>query len=377
MMRDGPVMILAGGTGGHVYPALAVARSLERMGMPVVWMGTREGLEARVVPAAGIPIAWLSVGGLRGKDLSAWLLAPFNLSIAIAQAVRILLQYKPRAVLGMGGFAAGPGALAAFILGKPLIIHEQNALAGFTNRLLAPLASRVLEGFPGTFRGRDSLYIGNPVRGDIAALPPPEQRMPGRASRMRLLVLGGSLGAKKLNDVVPEALQQIPAEERPEVWHQAGHSQIDGAVMGYRLAGVEARVDAFIDDMAAAYAWCDLVVCRAGALTIAELAAAGVGAILVPYPFAVDDHQAANARFLSEAGAAIMVRDNALDAARLKALLAGFMREGSIDRQRLLDMARAARRQAHVDASEQVAQVCLAAACAGACQDCRRERGSS
>jgi UDP-N-acetylglucosamine--N-acetylmuramyl-(pentapeptide) pyrophosphoryl-undecaprenol N-acetylglucosamine transferase len=248
------------------------------------------------------------------------------------------------------------------VLRKPLVIHEQNALAGLTNRWLVPLATRVLAGFPGAFRGRDAPFVGNPVRNEIAALPPPEQRMCGRGERLRLLVLGGSLGARRLNEVVPETLRLIPAEYRPEVWHQAGHAQIDGAVMSYRLARVEARVEAFIDDMAAAYAWCDLVVCRAGALTIAELAAAGVGAILVPYPFAVDDHQAANARFLSEAGAAVTVRDDQFDAARLAALLGRFTVNGVAGREPLLAMACAARRQALTDAGEQVARACLAVA---------------
>lgn len=379
MSRAGPVMIMAGGTGGHVYPALAVAGWLLRLGVEVVWMGTRKGLEARVVPAAGIPVAWLSVGGLRGKDVFTWLLAPLQLTIALAQAFQIMLRYKPRAVLGMGGFAAGPGAVAAFVLRRPLVIHEQNALAGVTNRMLAPLATRVLEGFPGAFRGRDAFFVGNPVRGEIAAVPPPEQRMEGRSSRLRLLVLGGSLGAKKLNEVVPEMLKAIPAERRPDVWHQAGHNQIDGAAMAYRLARVEARVEAFIEDMAAAYAWCDLALCRAGALTVAELSAAGVGAILVPYPFAVDDHQAANARFLTEAGAAVMVRDDQLDAARLAELLGRFMVDGGANREPLLTMARAARRQARIDGAEQAARICLEVASGDAiCPDCRDgERGSS
>lgn len=373
-----PVMILAGGTGGHVYPALAVARSLLRMGQPVMWMGTRKGLEARVVPAAGIPIAWLTVGGLRGKSAMTWLLAPLKLNVAIGQALRIMLRHKPCAVLGMGGFAAGPGGLAAFLLGRPLLVHEQNALAGLTNRLLAPLAVRVLQGFPDTFRNRKATFVGNPVRDEIAALPPPEQRLRDRRGRLRLLVLGGSLGARTLNQVVPETLARLPAERRPEVWHQAGRDHINGAALRYRLAGVEARVDAFIEDMAAAYAWSDLVLCRAGALTIAELAAAGAGAILVPYPFAVDDHQAVNARYLSETGAALMVRDAELDASRLAVLLDGFMGDGEVDRSRLLKMAQAARRHARIDAADEVARMCLTASAGGApCSCARSGEGSS
>ncbi|MDQ3731945.1 MAG: undecaprenyldiphospho-muramoylpentapeptide beta-N-acetylglucosaminyltransferase [Pseudomonadota bacterium] len=366
-------MILAGGTGGHVYPALAVARQLRDWGHEVVWMGTRKGLEARIVPASGIPIAWLSVSGLRGKGVLAWLLAPAQLAIAISQALSIVWRLKPRAVLGMGGFVAGPGALVSLALGKPLVIHEQNALAGLTNRWLAPFASRVLMGFPNTFAREDAIFIGNPVRREIAAIPPPEQRLADRRGRLRLLVLGGSLGAKRLNDVLPETLARVPLPQRPEVWHQAGGGLIDAAIRSYRTVGVEARIDAFIEDMAAAYAWCDLVICRAGALTIAELAAAGAGAILVPYPHAVDDHQSANARFLTEAGAALAVRNEELDASRLTRLLEPFL-SGGVDRTRLQEMARAARRKGCLDAVEQAARSCLEVAALSAA--CRNERPS-
>ncbi len=371
MNRGRPVMILAGGTGGHVYPALAVARSLLRMGQPVVWMGTRKGLEARVVPAAGIPMVWLTVGGLRGKSAVTWLLAPLKLTIAILQALHIVWRHRPVAVLGMGGFAAGPGGLAAFLLGRPLLVHEQNALAGLTNRLLAPLAVKVLQGFPDVLRSKKAVFVGNPVRSDIAALPAPEQRMRDRHGRLRLLVLGGSLGARTLNEVVPAILARLPADMRPEVWHQAGRDHIDGAAAHYETARVEARVEAFIEDMAAAYAWSDLVLCRAGALTIAELAAAGAGAILVPYPFAVDDHQTANAKFLSAAGAAVVVADAAL-ASRLPALLEDFTAIGVVNRERLLLMARAAREHARVEASDEVARLCMAANVGGAVCSCAR-----
>jgi UDP-N-acetylglucosamine--N-acetylmuramyl-(pentapeptide) pyrophosphoryl-undecaprenol N-acetylglucosamine transferase len=374
--RSRPVMIMAGGTGGHVYPALAVARQLRDWGHEVVWMGTRKGLEARVVPAAGIPIVWLSVSGLRGKGVLALLLAPLQLTRALAQALKIMRHHRPRAVLGMGGFAAGPGALIALMLRKPLIIHEQNALAGFTNRWLAPFATRVLTGFPRALRRRDAIFIGNPVRREIAALPEPEQRLAGRDGRLRLLVLGGSLGARTLNEVVPEALKGMAPEQRPEVWHQTGRDLIDQALERYRRARVQARVEPYIEDMAAAYGWCDLVVCRAGALTIAELAAAGVGAILVPYPYAVDDHQSVNARFLTDVGAACVVRNEELDAPKLAALLGQFATAGAVDRARLLTMAQAARRQARVDATEQVARICLEAASgdSAACGSCDKER---
>jgi UDP-N-acetylglucosamine--N-acetylmuramyl-(pentapeptide) pyrophosphoryl-undecaprenol N-acetylglucosamine transferase len=372
------VMIMAGGTGGHIYPALAVALQLLDWGHEVLWMGTRKGLEARVVPASGIPIAWLSVSGLRGKCILTWVLAPIRLTTAVTQALRIMLRYKPGVVLGMGGFAAGPGAVVAFALGKPLVIHEQNALAGLTNRWLAPLATRVLTGFPSSFSDRKVLFVGNPVRREIAALPLPEQRFTGRQGRLRLLVLGGSLGAKTLNEVVPEALKLMPVENRPEVWHQAGRYLIDAAIQYYSAAGINARVEAFIEDMAAAYRWCDLVICRAGAVTVAELAAVGVGAILVPYPFAVDDHQTANARFLGEAGAAFVVANDQLNAARLASVFERFIANGAADRERLLEMACAARHQVCIGAAEQTAQICLAVASGNAaCHNCRGREGPS
>ncbi len=368
--RGRPIMILAGGTGGHVYPAIAVAQQLRDWGHEVVWMGTRKGLEARIVPASGIPIAWLSVSGLRGKGVFTWLLAPAQLAIAIGQALSIVWRFKPRAVLGMGGFVAGPGALVSLVLGKPLIIHEQNALAGLTNRLLAPFASRVLTGFPSAFGREDTVFIGNPVRREIAAIPPPEERLANRRGCLRLLVLGGSLGAKRLNDVLPEALARIPLSQRPEVWHQAGRDLIDAAIYGYQAAGVEARIEAFIENMAAAYAWCDLVICRAGALTIAELAAAGAGAILVPYPHAVDDHQSVNARFLTETGAALTIRNEEFDASGLARVLEPFL-SGDVNRVRLQEMARAARRKGRLDAVEQAARSCLEVAASDAA--CRKQ----
>jgi UDP-N-acetylglucosamine--N-acetylmuramyl-(pentapeptide) pyrophosphoryl-undecaprenol N-acetylglucosamine transferase len=353
-----PVVITAGGTGGHVYPALAVARALIEIGVPVVWLGTRRGLESRIVPEAGIPIEWLSVGGLRGKGLLGWLPAPWRVLRAVVQAVGVLRRLRPRLVLGMGGFAAGPGGLAAWLLRRPLVIHEQNAIAGLTNRVLSRLAARVLEGFPHTFpAGRHAVPTGNPVRAEIAALPAPEQRLAARAegARLRLLVLGGSQGALALNECLPTALAALEAARRPEVWHQAGGGRDGDCREDYAARGVEARVEPFIEDMAAAYAWADLVVCRAGALTIAELTAAGLPSVLVPYPHAVDDHQTANARYLSEAGAALLLAQTELDPTPLSALLG----ELASDRERLLDMARAARRLARPQATAEVVQQCL------------------
>jgi len=356
MSGERPVLITAGGTGGHVFPALAVAEQLRARNVPVVWMGTRNGLEATLVPKAGIPVEWIEVSGLRGKGLGRKLRTPLMLGRALWQASAILRRLRPRVVLGMGGFASGPGGMMARLLGIPLVLHEQNAIAGMTNRWLARFASQTLEAFPNTFPpARRAITVGNPVRAAIAALPPPEQRWADRSGRPRLLVLGGSQGALALNRLMPQALGLLGDDERPEVWHQAGGQLRAAAEAAYQEAGVTARLTPFIEDMAEAYGWADLVLCRAGALTIAELAAAGVGALLIPFPFAVDDHQTANARFLEQGGAALIRQQADLNAERLAATL----RELLGDRGRLLDMAQAARRLAKIEAAEQVARACL------------------
>jgi UDP-N-acetylglucosamine--N-acetylmuramyl-(pentapeptide) pyrophosphoryl-undecaprenol N-acetylglucosamine transferase len=356
---SGPILIMAGGTGGHVFPALAVAQALRAQSREVVWLGTRRGLEARVVPAAGFPVEWVNVTGLRGKGWRTWLEAPVRLAVALAQSLAIMRRRRPAAVLGMGGFVTGTGGVAAWLTRRPLVIHEQNAVAGLSNRLLARLAREVLEAFPGSFpAGRRTRCVGNPVREDILALPPPVARLAARDGRTRLLVLGGSLGAQALNERVPEALARLSLDARPEVWHQTGERTLASAQAAYARAEVDARIVPFIDDMAGAYAWADLVICRAGAITIAELAAAGVGAILVPFPHAVDDHQTQNAAWLVRAGAAELVPQDALDAdglaARLERLLS--------DRDLLLAMAESARRVARPDATAALEQACLAAA---------------
>jgi UDP-N-acetylglucosamine--N-acetylmuramyl-(pentapeptide) pyrophosphoryl-undecaprenol N-acetylglucosamine transferase len=345
------VMIMAGGTGGHVFPALAVAAELRERGAEVFWLGTRHGLEAKLVPSAGIKIEWVAVSGLRGKGALVWLLAPWRLLWAALQVLAVMIRQRPVVVLGMGGFVTGPGGVVTWLLRKPLVIHEQNAIAGLTNRLLSPLARRVLEAFPGTFHTKRVVLTGNPVRRAIAELPAPKQRFAGRSAALRLLVLGGSLGARALNEVVPQAIAQLPSP--PEIWHQAGSRNIDEARDSYRCAGVAARVEDFIEDMAAAYAWADLVVCRAGALTVAELAAAGVAAILVPYPHAVDDHQTRNAASLAAAGAAVVVQQRDLTLERLRDLLVSLL-----DRARLSAMAQAARCLAQPHAAERVAEQC-------------------
>lgn len=351
---------MAGGTGGHVYPALAVAEHLRREGWQVVWLGTRRGLEARVVPHHHIDVCFVRIGGLRGKGWRSWLQAPFGLLIALIQCLVIVQRIGPQVVLGMGGFAAGPGALAAWLVGKPLLIHEQNAIPGLTNRILARLATQVMEAFPGSFpRQRRAQHTGNPVRQRIVDLPPPRERLAGRGNGpLRLLVLGGSQGARALNEIVPQTLATLdPAETRlAEVRHQVGPDQLESTRQRYRAAAAPAvELTPFIEDMAAAYGWADLVLCRAGAMTIAELAAAGVGSILVPFPSAVDDHQTVNARYLAERGAALLIPQSQLTAARLCDLL----RELGRARGRLLEMAMAARGLAVPDATAQVASRCM------------------
>jgi UDP-N-acetylglucosamine--N-acetylmuramyl-(pentapeptide) pyrophosphoryl-undecaprenol N-acetylglucosamine transferase len=361
------ILVMAGGTGGHVFPALAVADELRARGVEVSWLGTRRGLETEVVPRAGFPIDYINVTGLRGKGALSWLLAPAKLVMALAQSWAVLRRRHPAAVLGMGGFVAGPGGLAAWLLRRPLLVHEQNARAGMTNRLLAPLATRVLQAFPGTFKGRSALHTGNPLRrafvenfqAEFVADTTPGATHHPHDGPLRLLVVGGSLGAARLNQVVPEALAELAPELRPEVWHQAGKQHIDTARAAYAAAGVEARVEPFIDDMAAAYQWADLVLCRAGAMTIAELAAAGVASILVPFPFAVDDHQTANARYLADHNAAVLMPQRELSASRLADLLDGLTPEV------LHKMGVAARELALPQATRQVADECLAVARGG------------
>ncbi len=349
-----PVLIMAGGTGGHVFPALAVATELARRDVPVVWLGTRRGIESRLVPAAGLPIEWLDVGGVRGKGLLTRLLAPFSLLRAVWQARGVLHRVRPRAVLGMGGYAAGPGGIAAWLARVPLVIHEQNSVAGLTNRWLARVADHVLCAFAEAFgRGVEARVVGNPVRAGLFAQPSPATRY-ARHGALRLLVLGGSQGARALNEAVPWALASLDAP--CEVRHQAGQATLEAAQAAYRSAGVAAQIVPFIDDMADAYAWAELVVCRAGALTVAELAAVGLPAVLVPFPHAVDDHQTGNARALVEAGAAVLLPESSLTTDTLAAALARLMER----RDGLQAMAEAARRFARPEAAAAVADVLLA-----------------
>jgi len=352
-----PILIMAGGTGGHVFPALALARLLRERSLEVVWLGTARGLEARLVPAEGIALERLSVTGLRGKGLLPWLAAPLRLTVALVQALKIMRRHQPLVVVGLGGFVTGPGGVAAWLTRRPLIIHEQNAVAGFTNRCLAHLARVVLEAFPGSF-GREvhARVIGNPVRRDIGALSAPRERFAGRSGPMRLLVFGGSQGAARLNAVVPFALARLVGKIVFDVRHQAGERWLEEGRASYARAGVRADVRPFIDDMAEGYAWADLVVCRAGALTVSELAAAGIGAVLVPFPGAVDDHQAHNAQYLVRAGAAVVIADRELTAERLAAELERLC----AGRGKLLAMAERARQLATPRAAQELAESCLA-----------------
>ncbi|WP_319004932.1 undecaprenyldiphospho-muramoylpentapeptide beta-N-acetylglucosaminyltransferase [Microbulbifer aggregans] len=344
-------LVMAGGTGGHVFPALAVAKALQAQGAEIEWLGTQRGIESQLIPAAEIPLHFISVEGVRGRGRGALLKAPWQISKAIMQARRVVKAVAPDAVLGFGGFATGPGGVAARLSGIPLIIHEQNAVAGTTNRLLARIASRVLEAFPSGLPA--ATQVGNPVRSEIAALPAPSERVAKRQP-LRLLVLGGSLGAVAINELVPQALARLDSDLRPDVVHQAGQRHLDVAREAYERVQVAAEVVPFISDMAAAYESADLVICRSGALTVSEIAAAGVGAIMVPFPFAIDDHQTKNGEWLAQAGAAMVIQQDDLDADQLAGILRGLFAEPN----KLLAMAEAARKVAKPDATEQVIAVC-------------------
>jgi UDP-N-acetylglucosamine--N-acetylmuramyl-(pentapeptide) pyrophosphoryl-undecaprenol N-acetylglucosamine transferase len=353
-------MIMAGGTGGHVFPGLAVADELKARDCDVVWLGTQRGLEARLVPQHGIEIEWITIAGVRGRGVFAYISAPFRIVGAVLEALRALRRRKPAAVLGMGGFVAGPGGLAAWLARKPLLIHEQNSVAGTTNRWLAPFAKRVFEAFPQSFPASvHAELIGNPVRRSLTALEAPRARLGARrGQRRRVLVIGGSQGARILNATVPRALAEIPEDVRPEVWHQAGRAGLAAAREAYAAAGVVGRVDEFIDDMGAAYQWADLVVARAGALTVSELATIGVGAILVPFKAAIDDHQTLNARHFVGGGAGVLIAEQELSPAGLAAALTSSLG----DFERLVAMAEAARELAKLAAAEKLADACLEAA---------------
>lgn len=349
------VLIMAGGTGGHVFPGLAVARELIARGITVSWLGTQRGIEARAVPASGLPIEidMILVQGVRHKGLLGWLLLPFRLLRAMIQAFRVLRRRRPAVVLSFGGFVAGPGGLVAWLTRTPMLIHEANAIPGFTNKWLAPLARQVLTGFPGGFGSfTHTRHVGNPVRSEIAAIEAPAARLASHGGRLRVLIVGGSLGARAFNDIVPQAFKLIPEAQRPDVRHQCGRDQRAATMAAY--GGAQVDVMEFIDDIAAAYRWADVVIARAGAMTVAEICAAGGCAIFVPYPHAVDDHQTINASYLVSRSAAMLVPQAEFSPARVAELLQDFSGNPAL----ILKMANAARALAVTDAARVVANVC-------------------
>ena len=352
-VSNAPVMIFAGGTGGHIFPGLAVAAALRARDVPVVWLGADGGMETRLVPQQGIAIETIAISGLRGKGIGPLLRAPLRVLSAIRAAARVLRKHRPRAVISFGGFAAGPGGIAAALAGIPLLVHEQNRAPGMTNRVLVKFARSVLTGFPDAFPGKE-IVVGNPVRSVISDIATPRQRFENRSGALRLLVLGGSQGARALNESVPQALRQLQGVAI-EVRHQCGEKMREDAEIAYAAAGIDASVEPFIADMAAAYAWADVVVCRAGALTLAEICAAGIASVLIPLPTAVDDHQTKNGLFLVERGAAVLLKQDATLAERLATTL----RELAADPEKRLAMADAARSLAKPDAADRVADAAL------------------
>jgi len=345
------IMIMAGGTGGHVFPGLAVADFLRSLGWRVVWMGSRVGMEARLVPAHGFEMAWVRMSAFRGKGLLAKLLLPASLLVAFWQSARAIFGVRPDVVLGMGGYVAFPGGMMASLLNKPLAVHEQNAIAGLTNKVLARIADKAMAAFPGALPGAQ--WTGNPVRAEIAGVEAPRERYARRSGPLKVLVVGGSLGAQALNETVPKALALLADGDRPQVVHQSGEKHLEALRSSYRAAGVDGELVAFISDMAARYAVADLVICRAGALTVSELSAAGMASVLVPFPHAVDDHQTANARFLADSGAAVLIRQSDMNPVKLADLIR------TLDRTKLLAMAEKARALGKPEATRLVAESCI------------------
>ncbi|MGC6481751.1 MAG: undecaprenyldiphospho-muramoylpentapeptide beta-N-acetylglucosaminyltransferase [Porticoccaceae bacterium] len=352
------VMIMAGGTGGHVFPALAVAKSLQQLQVSVSWLGTRKGIESELIPKQGIELHFLNVEGLRGRGMLALLRAPFKLLASIIQACSALKEFKPSVVLGMGGFVSGPGAIAAKLKGIPLVIHEQNSVAGTTNRLSAKMATCVMQGFPNTFNQGE--HCGNPVRDEIAAIKPPLERFANRQGPMRLLVLGGSRGALAINQLIPQMLAKIEPQQRPQILHQVGgqHQKTTQDLyiaQGHNIESESIQIVPFIDSMEQAYEWADFVICRSGALTVAELTAVGLGAILIPFPYAIDDHQTTNGEWLVNSGAAIIRQQRDINSQDLADQIVNLANNPDTR----LTMANNARSLAKNGAAERVAKVCL------------------
>jgi UDP-N-acetylglucosamine--N-acetylmuramyl-(pentapeptide) pyrophosphoryl-undecaprenol N-acetylglucosamine transferase len=348
--RTRTILIMAGGTGGHVMPGLAVAQLMRERAWQVVWLGNPQGMEATLVSREGYAMRWVRFGGLRGKGLATRLALPLNLARALWQSLQAIREVRPSVVLGMGGYISFPGGVVAAALRRPLVLHEQNSIAGLANRVLARLASRILVAFPHALPHAE--WCGNPVRAPIAALAAPAQRYAARSGALSVLVVGGSLGAQALNTTVPQALALIPEAMRPQITHQSGRAHLAALQKAYDDAGVAAQLVDFIQDMAQAYAKADLVICRAGAMTVSEIACAGVAALMVPFPFAVDDHQRTNAAFLADQGAALMVLQSELTPKRLADMLMG------LTRPQLAQMAERAREFAKPEAARRVADVC-------------------
>jgi len=350
-------LIMAGGTGGHVFPALAVAEALRDNGVKVHWLGTRTGIEARIVPEAGFSISYINIKGLRGNGILRWIQAPFKIMFATLHAIKICLNIKPSFVLGMGGFVTWPGGVASRLLARPLVIHEQNAIPGLTNKLLGKIATRVLEAFPNAFNQNEKVhYTGNPVRKSILTIENAEQRYSQRQSAIRILIVGGSLGAQALNEAVPEAVAMLGQEHKLEIWHQAGKLKSKSTIEKYKKERVDARIVEFIDDMDEAYQWADIIICRAGAMTVAEISNVGIASVLVPYPYAVDDHQTANAKYLSDADAALLIQQQDLTPKRLADELQNLINLG---REHLLAMAKRALQMGSPEATNTVVQHCM------------------
>lgn len=351
-MASKTVLVMAGGTGGHVFPGLALAEEMKRRGFAVQWLGTSGGLEAQLVPAQNIELHIIPIKGIRGKRLLSKLLSPWNIVASLIAALKVVRQVKPDVVVGLGGYVAGPGGIAARLAGLPLVIHEQNAVAGTTNKLLAIFAKRVLLAFPCAL-GK-GICIGNPVRKEIEDIEAPEIRMAGREDCVNVLVVGGSRGAKAINELVPVAFSQLSGNKEVNIRHQAGAHKEQAAIMLYQKVNVAAKVEAFIVDMAEALSWADFVICRAGALTVSELAAAGLGSVLIPFPYAIDDHQMENAKYLQMNGAALIQQQHQLTAEKLAAVLNKFL----FDKSALLAMAKSARALAKPRAVEKFADYC-------------------
>jgi UDP-N-acetylglucosamine--N-acetylmuramyl-(pentapeptide) pyrophosphoryl-undecaprenol N-acetylglucosamine transferase len=359
------ILIMAAGTGGHIFPGLAIGAELERRGWTVHWMGTPWGMENRIVGEVGYPITTVNISGVRGKGPAAWLFLPLRILVAFCQATFALFRIRPDVVLSLGGYVAFPGGMMAALWGRPLVVHEPGAIAGITSRLLAPVADRVVVGMEGAFerpvaqRWANALpkpkrvaWLGTPVRDEIAAIAPPEERLAGRTGALRLLVVGGSLGAQTMNDLVLAAVMAMPPASRPQIVHQSGEKLYGNLRAAYEKAGVQAEVVPFVDDMAARYAWCDVLICRSGAITVAEISAAGIAAILFPLPWFVVDEQTANAAFLADRGAGIALKQLETEPQELAELLSG------LDRNRLTDLARKARALGKPGATRHCADLC-------------------